>query len=63
MTHEEEYEHRSVQEPLIVALKLCNGVERCGGVVQAESVRQPRKGEERARAVKPSGRRTDNGAV
>jgi RNA-directed DNA polymerase len=31
------------------------GVERCGGVVQAESVRQPRKGEERARAVKPFG--------
>ena len=28
-------------------------VERCGGVVPTESVRQPRKGEERARAVKP----------
>lgn len=31
------------------------GVERCGGVVRTESVRQPRKGEERARAVKPFG--------
>lgn len=31
------------------------GVERCGGVVPTESVRQPRKGEERARAVKPFG--------
>jgi retron-type reverse transcriptase len=31
------------------------GVERCGGVVQTEGVRQPRKGEERARAVKPFG--------
>ena len=31
------------------------GVERCGGVVRAESVRQPRNGEERARAVKPFG--------
>jgi len=31
------------------------GVERCGGVVWTESVRQPRKGEERARAVKPFG--------
>ena len=29
------------------------GVERCGGVVPTENVRQPRKGEERARAVKP----------
>jgi RNA-directed DNA polymerase len=31
------------------------GVERCDGVVQTESVRQPRKGEERTRAVKPFG--------
>ena len=30
-------------------------MERCGGVVPTESVRQPRKGEERARAVKPFG--------
>jgi len=29
------------------------GVERCGGVVRTESARQPRKGEERTRAVKP----------
>jgi hypothetical protein len=31
------------------------GVERCGGVVPAESVRQPASREERARAVKPFG--------
>jgi len=31
------------------------GVERCDGVVRTESVRQPCKGEERARAVKPFG--------
>ncbi len=31
------------------------GVERCGGVVPTENVRQPLKGEERARAVKPFG--------
>jgi RNA-directed DNA polymerase len=29
------------------------GVERCGGVVRTENACQPRKGEERARAVKP----------
>jgi RNA-directed DNA polymerase len=31
------------------------GVERCGGVVLTESVRQPVRREERARAVKPFG--------
>src|SRR5689334_16259333 len=37
---------RSVEAPVM-------GVERCGGVVPTESVRQPASREERARAVKP----------